>query len=155
GLDRDKAHRRSTCGLDDRFRIGRVVLLTLDEGFDVGRRDQPNIVAKVADCSPPMMDAPAGLHGDDAARLLSKESEDLLPRELLAERHPALGQGAVRLEGPLCKIKTDDANLFHGCSLRLWDAQTSPPWHIAMPSGGGIHSIIRTARSAVALRRRG
>jgi hypothetical protein len=23
----------------------------------------------------------------------------------------------------------------------LWDAQTSPPWHIVMPSGGGIHSI--------------
>src|SRR4051794_34066126 len=31
--------------------------------------------------------------------------------------------------------------LFHS-----WDAQTSPPWHIVMPSGGGIHSI--TSRPA-------
>src|SRR4051794_41742713 len=42
----------------------------------------------------------------------------------------------MRLERPLCKIKTDNANLVHGCSLRSWDAKTSPPWHIAMPSGG-------------------
>ena len=31
-----------------------------------------------------------------------------------------------------------------GCPLPSWDAQTSPPWHIAMPSGGGIHSIDQT-----------
>jgi hypothetical protein len=47
----------------------------------------------------------------------------------------------VRLKDPLCKVETDDANLFHGCPLRSWDAKTSPPWHTAMPSGGGIHSI--------------
>ena len=46
-----------------------------------------------------------------------------------------------RLKEPLCKRETDDADLFHGCPLRSWDAKTSAPWHIAMPSGGGIHSI--------------
>ena len=35
--------------------------------------------------------------------------------------------------------------LFHS-----WDAQTSLPWHIAMPSGGGIHSIISRSTAASA-----
>jgi hypothetical protein len=47
----------------------------------------------------------------------------------------------MRLKASLCEVKTDDANFFHGCPLHSWDAQTSPPWHIAMPPGGGIHSI--------------
>jgi hypothetical protein len=90
------------------------------------------------------MRASIGLHGDDAARLLGKESENLLTRELLAERDAAVGAGAVPLNGPLCKVETDDANLFRGRPLRSWDAKTSPPWHIAMPSGGGIYSINHT-----------
>ena len=49
--------------------------------------------------------------------------------------------GNARLKGLLCKVETDDANFLHRCSLRSWDAQASPPWHIAMPSGRGIHSI--------------
>src|ERR1700684_2510927 len=30
--------------------------------------------------------------------------------------------------------------------------QTSPPWHVAMPSGGGIHSISATADSRACAR---
>src|SRR3954464_5809661 len=57
----------------------------------------------------------------------------------------------MRLEGPLCKIETDNANLFHGCSLRPWDAKTSPPWHIAMPSGGAsTPSLVACARQPTA-----
>jgi len=58
----------------------------------------------------------------------------------------------MRLKAPLCKVETDDANFFHGCPLHSWDAQTSPPWHIAMPSGGGIHSIKRIDQTNVAAR---
>src|SRR3982751_6113553 len=72
----------------------------------------------------------------DAARLFGKEAENFLSGKLFAEPNVAVGKGAMRLERPLCKIETDNANLFHGCSLRSWDAKTSPPWHIAMPSGG-------------------
>src|SRR5580692_4714549 len=90
------------------------------------------------------MGAPAGLHSDDAAWVLGQKREDFIAREFLAERHPAVSTGAMRLKAPLCKVETDDANFFHGCPLHSWDAQTSPPWHIAMPSGGGIHSINQT-----------
>src|SRR3954467_10710388 len=136
GLNRDKAHRRSTGSLSDRFRVGGIVLLALDERFDVDGWDQSNLMPEVPDGSPPVVRAPTGFHGDDAARLLGKEAENFLSGKLFAETNAAIGTGAMRLEGPLCKIETDDANLFHGCSLRPWDAKTSPPWHIAMPSGG-------------------
>src|SRR3954454_22754601 len=136
GLNRDKAHRRSTGSLSDRFRIGGIVLLALDEGFDVGGWDQSNLMPEVTDGSPPAMRTPTGFQGHDAARLFGKEAEDFLSGKLFAEPNAAVGTGAMRLEGPFCKIKTDNANLLHGCSLRSWDAKTSPPWHIAMPSGG-------------------
>jgi len=105
-------------------------------------------VSKVADRPAPMMRAAAGLHGDDAARLLGQEGEHLLARKLLPESHVAVATGAMQLKSPLCKVDTDDVNLFHGCPLRLWDAFTSPPWHIAMPSGGGIHSIRNRTRES-------
>src|SRR3954452_14226941 len=136
GLNRDKAHRRSTGSLSDRFRVSRIVLLTLDEGFDIGGWDQSNLMPEIPDGSPPVMRTPTGFQGDDAAGLLGKEAEDFSSGELFAEPNAAVGKGAMRLEGPLCKIETDNANLLHGCSLRSWDAKTSPPWHIAMPSGG-------------------
>src|SRR4051794_12444335 len=136
GLNRDKAHRRSTCSLSDRFRISCIVLLTLDERFDVGGGDQSNLMPEIPDGSPPVVGTPTGFQGDDAARLLGKEAEDFSSGELFAEPNAAVGKGAMRLEGPLCKIETDNANLSHGCPLRSWDAKTSPPWHIAMPSGG-------------------
>src|SRR3954451_18959324 len=136
GLNRDKAHRRSTGSLSDRFRISHIVFLALDERFDIGGWNQSNLMPEVTDGSPPVVRAPTGFQGDDAARLLGKEAENFFSGKLLAEPNAAVGKGAMRLEGPLCKIKTDNANLFHGCSLRSWDAKTSPPWHIAMPSGG-------------------
>src|ERR1700722_2474263 len=100
-------------------------------------------MAESADGASPVMGAPAGLHSDDAAWVLGQKREDFIAREFLAERHPAVSTGAMRLKAPLCKVETDDANFFHGCPLHSWDAQTSPPWHIAMPSGGRIHSIKR------------
>src|SRR5215217_3266708 len=80
-----------------------------------------------------------------------KEAENFFSGKLCAEPNAAVGTGAMRLEGPLCKIETDNANLFHGCSLRSWDAKTSPPWHIAMPSGGAsTPSLVARARQSMA-----
>jgi hypothetical protein len=135
GLNRDKAHRRPTGRLSNRFRVGGIVLLALDERSDIGGRDQSNLMPEVPDGSPPVVRTPAGFHGHNTARLLGKEAENFISGKLFAEPNAAVGKGAMHLEGPLCKIKTDNANLLHGCPLRSWDAKTSPPWHIAMPSG--------------------
>ena len=97
----------------------------------------------VADSPTPVMGAPAGLHSDDTARALGQKSEDAVARKRLAERHAAVSAGAMHLKAPLCKVETDDANFSMDALFHSWDAQTSPPWHIAMPSGGGIHSINR------------
>src|ERR1700719_2373186 len=100
-----------------------------------------------ADGASPVMGTPAGLHSDDTARALGQKNEDSVARKRLAERHAAVSAGAMHLKAPLCKVETDDANFFHGCPLHSWDAQTSPPWHIAMPSGGAIHSINQPPKS--------
>ena len=141
GLDRHEAHGRPDRRLTDGFCVRRVVLLAPDERFDIDRRNQPNFMAESLDSASPVMGAPAGLHSDDAAWALGQKSKDFIARKPLAERHAAVSTGAMRLKAPLCKVETDDASFFHGCPLHSWDAQTSPPWHIAMPSGGGIHSI--------------
>src|SRR3984885_5717465 len=144
GLDRHEAHGRPDRRLTDGFCVRRVVLLAPDERFNIDGRNQPNFMAESADGASPMMGAPAGLHSHDAARALGQKSENSIARKCLAERHAAVSVGAMRLKAPLCEVETDDANFFHGCPLHSWDAQTSPPWHIAMPSGGGIHSINQT-----------
>src|SRR3954469_1724039 len=106
GLNRDKAHHRSTCSLSNRFRVSRIVLLTLDERFDVGGWDQSNLMPEVTDGPPPVVRAPTGFQGDDAARLLGKEAENFLSGKLFAEPDAAVGKGAKRLERPLGKIET-------------------------------------------------
>src|SRR3954468_17332997 len=89
--------------------------LALDEGFDIGGWDQSNLMPEIPDGSPPVMRTPTGFQGDDAARLLGKEAENFFSGELFGEPNAAVGKGAMRLERPLCKIETDNANLLHGC----------------------------------------
>src|SRR4051812_5065405 len=79
-LNRDKAHRRSTCSLSDRFRVSRIVLLALDERFDVGRWDQSNLMPEVTDGPPPVVRASTGFQGDDAARLSPAPQLNETPR---------------------------------------------------------------------------
>ena len=73
-LDGDEAHGRPACRLRNRFRIRRVVLLAFDKRLDVRGRDQANFMPGVADSPTPVVGAPAGLHGDDEARLLGKKA---------------------------------------------------------------------------------
>src|SRR5918998_721898 len=81
GLNRDKAHRRPTCSLSDRFRVSGIVLLALDERFDVGGWDQSNLMPEVTDGSPqwcalPQASMATTQRGCSAkkARIFSRES---------------------------------------------------------------------------------
>jgi hypothetical protein len=116
-LDGDEAHGRPACRLRNRFRIRRVVLLAFDKRLNVCGRNQANFMPGVVDSPTPVVDAPAGLHSDDAARLLGKKFEDFLTRELLSKGHASIRQSAVRLKGPLRNVETDDSSFFHGCPL--------------------------------------
>jgi hypothetical protein len=100
-LDGDEAHGRPACRFRNRFRVRRVVLLAFDKKLDLRRRDQANFMPGVADSQTPVMGAPAGLHGDRAARPIGKKAEDFLARKLLSKGNASIRQSAVRLKGPL------------------------------------------------------
>ena len=61
---RRKAHRRTRHRLADRFRIRRVVLVRLDEGANVLRRDQPDLMAQRLYLTRPVVRTGAGFHAD-------------------------------------------------------------------------------------------
>ena len=89
-LDGDEAHGRPACCLRNCFRVRRIVLLAFDKRLDVRGRNQANFMPGVADSPTPVMGAPAGLHGDDAARPLGKKAEDFLTRELLSKGYASI-----------------------------------------------------------------
>ena len=67
-LDRDEAHRRPCDGLADRSRIRGIILLPAQIGFDVGGRDQADLMAESHERARPVMSRRAGLHPDQARR---------------------------------------------------------------------------------------
>src|SRR5215203_4371690 len=100
-LHGDEPHGRTLGGFADCLGVGHVVLLPLDERLHVGRRDQPHLVAELADRASPVMRTRAGLHGDKAAGLARKERQYLLAPELLAE-HDSAGHGRRSPSSPPC-----------------------------------------------------
>ena len=68
-LDRHEPHCRTLRRLDDRFRIVRVILLALQERFDIDRRNQLAHMTKSDDLPTPVMRTAAGLHHNLAWRL--------------------------------------------------------------------------------------
>ena len=113
-LHRHEAHGGTRGRLADCLRIGRVVLVALDERFHVDRRDQFHLVAELPDLPAPMMRARAGLHRHHAGRLRRQKWHDLGPRQLPAERNGSVRMRSMRLKTVLREINPDDANLFHG-----------------------------------------
>jgi hypothetical protein len=103
-LDRHEAHRGPAGRLADRFGINPVALAALHERFDVGRRDQPRLVAKLCDLPRPVMRRAAGLHRHRARLELREEGHNLAALELLAQNAPAPLIGAVRLKNLLGQI---------------------------------------------------
>jgi len=138
-LYRHKAHRGAYCCLANRFSIRSIILLTLDEGFDVSWRDQSHFVAQLANLTAPEMSTPAGLHRNDASRKLAEKRQNLRPPQLLAQNRSACAIGSMHPEYNLCQIEPDCDNIRHDRSPFCGSLQT----HLgtSMPSGGGY--IIR------------
>ena len=51
-----------------------IVFLALDEGLDAGWRDQPNVMARLADLKPPKVSAATSFHRGEAGRQGRKSS---------------------------------------------------------------------------------
>jgi len=130
-----EAHRRPLRRFTDRLGIGRIVLLPLDEGLDVGRRDEPHVMAQLADLAAPVVRAAAGFHRNDAARHLAKERQHLIPPQLLAQHRLARLVSLVDLKHILRQVEPDSGDLRHAPLWLLAD----PPWHIEA-IGGAVTS---------------
>ncbi|SEH87100.1 hypothetical protein SAMN05216228_1010162 [Rhizobium tibeticum] len=85
-LRNDKPHRRPGRRFNDRFCVGRIILLPFDKGLNVSRRDQANIVAKFADLTRPVMRCGTGLYRDRAFGQFRKEGDDLAARQFPARK---------------------------------------------------------------------
>ncbi len=68
GTQGNEPHRRSGHGLADRCGVGSVVLLAAHVGFDISRRHQPRVMAKLDQLARPVMRRTAGLEPDNAGR---------------------------------------------------------------------------------------
>jgi hypothetical protein len=79
-------------------KLGRIVLAPPDEGLDVGRRDQPHLMAQPADLAPPVMRAAARLHRHHAGLQRSEKPQHLAAPQLLPQHHPVGRIGPVQLK---------------------------------------------------------
>src|SRR3954464_2161701 len=136
-LEGNKAHSGPLSGLADRFGIGHVVLLALDERLDVRRRDETDRMAELGDLAAPVVGAATGLHGHRAGRERGQEREELAAAQLLAKDHRARAVSPMELKDVLGEIEADGANLVHERLLE-W-ALTPPLWHAE--AVGGVHTI--------------
>ena len=97
-LHGNKTHGRADRCFTDRLSICRVVFLALDEGLDVSWRDQPNVMAKLADLAPPEVSASTGFHRDNASRQLPEKLQHLRSPQLFAQNPPARAIGPMDLK---------------------------------------------------------
>lgn len=98
----DEPHRRPGRCFNDRFCIGRIILMPFDKGLNVGRRNQANMAAKFADLTRPVMRCRAGLHSDDALGQFREECDDLAARQFPGQDNTAIASGGMNLKHPLC-----------------------------------------------------
>ena len=151
GLVRHEVHGRSLRRFRDRLRVSRVVLVALDEGLHIDRGDQPHLVAERQDLPAPVVGAGARLHRHRTLRLRGEKAQQLPAAQLPSVRHRPVRPRPVHLKAPLCQIDPDDASLSHvdGLLPQMVDNRSAPSWHIAMPPGGGVHSIGTTSECLV------
>lgn len=139
-LRRD-AHRRALRRFADGLRIGRIVFLTFHEGLDAGGRDQPHIVAQLADLAAPEVGAAAGFDRHHALRQAPEEIEDLLPPQLLAKNGAPCAVSAMQMKHILRQIEPDRGNLRHD-RPPSWIV-ADPPWHTDAVGGRSHHQSPR------------
>ena len=142
-LDGDKAHRRTLRRLADRLSIDGIVLVSLHERLDVGRRDQPHLMAQRHQFAGPVMRTAAGLQSHQAGRLGCKEAEKLCPAQPLAEDALPTRIRTMRMKHVLRDVQADRGNLGHGRLPRLVLNTTTLAQRCRR---GGVHPITQPGR---------
>ena len=145
-LDRDEAHRRPRDGLADRRRVRGIILLSAQIGFDIGGRDQADLMAESHERARPMMSRRAGLQSDQARGKGFEETWNLAAPQRLAQDDLSTPVHAVELEDVLCDIKADRGNLRHDVvPLRFFNMPILARLTLVE---GAIHDITLTSHRA-------
>ena len=140
-LDGDETHGGPLRRLGDRFGIGGVVLVGLDEGFDELGGDQLHFVAIRLEAAGPVVGTATGLHGDPARGPIGQLLRQLGPTDLLAEDASPLGVHPAEVKTPLGQVDADhrDALLFGMLSH----------WSAPLPRLTMVFDIAHCARSGL------
>jgi len=129
--------------LADRLRISRIILMPLDERFDIRRRDQADRVTQLGDLAGPVMGPAARLQGHQARRLRGHELDQFRAGDLLAKDDMTRRIRSMRLENVLSDVQSDCAHLTHRRLLqRVFDTHSAT----ARPSGASTPSHAVAAR---------
>src|SRR5207344_2951193 len=95
------------------FRIGGIVLLSLDVGLHVGRWHQANGVAECLKLPRPMMGGGARFDPDQTRRKLLEEREHVTTLKLTAKHNLPIRIDAMNLKHRLRDIEADGGNRLH------------------------------------------
>lgn len=109
-LDWDEAHGRPCHGLANCFRVCCIILVRLDVGANILRRQQTNIVAKPTEHSGPMMTSGASFDPDLTRRQLPEIRFNLVPLELSTENRPTMPVSSMNLENGFGDVQSDKCN---------------------------------------------
>src|SRR5215475_8302781 len=104
-------HARPLRCFADCFGIDRIVLLPLHERLYIGRRDQPNFMAKLGQLTSPVMGSTTCLQRYSATRLCCEEIQQLSSADPLAEHRSTPLIRSVNVKNVLGDIQTDCDNL--------------------------------------------
>src|SRR5260370_1901453 len=119
GLGLNEPHVGPGDRLADRLGVSGIVLLSLDVGFDIGRRHETYCVPERLEFARPVMRRCAGLNADEAWRQLLEECQDIPSLQLAADHHLAYRIDAVDLKNRLRDVETDRRDAVHAALLRI------------------------------------
>src|SRR5262249_62076363 len=106
-FDRDEVHGRSLHRLGDRLGIAVVVLVSLEEGLDVLRGDQADVVTECLNLACDVMRARAGFEADEAGWQIDEPAYELAARYLDAQGDGAALVEADEVECVLADVEAD------------------------------------------------
>jgi hypothetical protein len=103
-------HARPLRRFADRLGVDRVVLLSFREWFYIGRRDQPNFMAKLDELTGPVMGSATCLQSYRATRLGCEEIQQLSSADPLAEYRSPPVIHSMCVKNMFSDIETDCDN---------------------------------------------
>jgi len=112
-LDRHEPHVRPRHRFANRLCVGRVILLSLDIRFHVGRRYQAHGVPNRLKLARPVMRRRASFNANKARRQLCEKHQDLPTLQLTADDHLPSRINSMHLENRLRDVETNRCNCLH------------------------------------------